>query len=106
MVQNALRALPGVRRAEVDYEKKQAVLLVEERVFDPAAAEAAVKKAGFEGRVLDDLRDAEDDQSSNVDPSGTDPTRAAPEEAARAAAESRTVVLHVTGMMKSKSGAI
>ena len=52
-MQQALESLPWVRKATVDFKKKQATLTVEEDRYNPKAVFAALKKAGFFGKPLE-----------------------------------------------------
>ncbi len=51
-IDNALEDVPGVIGAKTDLGKGRTVLRVEAGVFDPAAAIAAVGKAGYGARLL------------------------------------------------------
>jgi Cu+-exporting ATPase len=47
----ALRSVPGVRNAEVNFARKEAYVSVDKKALDPAALIAALKKAGYDGSV-------------------------------------------------------
>jgi copper chaperone CopZ len=47
-LQNQLRALPGVSRAEVSYQDKRAVIEFEPARMDRAQLEKTIRAAGFE----------------------------------------------------------
>jgi len=82
-VRTALESLPWVRKATVDFAKKQASVTVLSNGFDPLALEKVLTDAGFGGAVA----------KPNVEKKKTQPP-----------AGSR-VAFHVTGMKKTKSGA-
>ena len=105
-MREALEALPWVRRAEVDYPRKQASVIVEKDRLDPPALEAALEKAGFGGSVMDEKEAPAKKETSSADTPG-DGGAAEKAEAAGRPVEpvERRVVLSVTGMLKSKSGA-
>lgn len=50
-VRTALESVPGVRKAEVDFAKKEASITVDKQSYDPAALIAALQKAGYDGSV-------------------------------------------------------
>lgn len=80
MVRNALQALPWVRKAEIDYDKKLARVTVETKSYQPSALVAALKAAGFGGKPI--VKDK-----------------------AKAGLAGPRVTFHVKGMKKTKSGA-
>jgi len=51
-VQRALETLPWVRKATVDFSKKQVTVIVESKSFDAAALVNALQKAEFGGEIL------------------------------------------------------
>jgi copper chaperone CopZ len=51
-VQKALQTLPWVRKVQVDFAKKQAVVTVETEKYDEKALVKALEKAGFGGKVV------------------------------------------------------
>jgi copper chaperone CopZ len=51
-VQKALETLPWVRKVQVDFAKKQAVVTVEIEKHDEKALVKALEKAGFGGTVV------------------------------------------------------
>jgi copper chaperone CopZ/DsbC/DsbD-like thiol-disulfide interchange protein len=51
-VRDALAALPGVRHVKIDFEKKQAVVTVDESALDEGKLVDALEDAGFGGSVL------------------------------------------------------
>ncbi len=79
-MQKALESLPWVRKATVDYEKKQATLTVDMGRYQAEEAFAALKEAGFGGKALEKKPAAD-------------------------FAKFPSVSFHVGGMMKAKSGA-
>ena len=105
-MRQALEALPWVRRVEVDFERKQATVTAVKDKLDTAALEAALEKAGFGGKVVPRDEPPERKRSSAGKKGGTsEPPGEAKEPDPVSGRAKRTVVLHVTGMMKSKSGA-
>jgi copper chaperone CopZ len=50
-VRTALESVPGVRKVEVDFAKKEAYVTVDKKAYDPAALSAALEKAGYKGSV-------------------------------------------------------
>jgi len=82
-VRRALESLPWVRKAEVNFAQKQATVTVVSSQYDEAALLKTLKDAGFGGTV--------------VKPDDGEP-KAKPVTGAR-------IAFHVTGMMKTKSGA-
>ncbi len=90
----------------MDFQNKQAVVTAEKSQVDPPALEAALKEAGFDGKVLSLDSSQKKEESSQ----GTLKEGRQEEQERRGADEGtgkseRRVVLRVTGMMKSKSGA-
>ena len=81
-MQKALQALPWVRKAEIDYDKKLARVTVERKSFKPQALIDALKGAGFGGKLIEV---SDQDKAAKTDP---------------------LVTFHVIGMKKTKSGAI
>ena len=81
-MREALGSLPWVRKATVDYGKKQATLTVEEGRYDPREAFAALKKAGFGGEALETSEGHKDARESFPE-----------------------VSFHVIGLKKARSGA-
>ncbi len=81
-MREALEALPWVRKATVDYQKKQATLTVEKGRYNLQEAVDALKKAGFGGpaRELTKANEAVGQSFPQVS-------------------------FHLTGMKKAKSGA-
>jgi hypothetical protein len=79
-VQKALESLPWVRKATVDYDKKQATLIVENGKYNAEEAFATLKLADF-GAEAPERKQATD------------------------FAEFPSISFHVVGMMKAKSGA-
>jgi Heavy-metal-associated domain len=77
--------LPWVRKAAVDFPKKQVTVTVDSSLYEPKTLIAALKDAGFGGKLAETSEDQEKDD-------------------ARAVAGSR-VTFHVGGMKKTKSGA-
>ncbi len=51
-VSNALSALPGVKSVEVDLDKGQAVMAIDESAFNLETAEAAIIDAGYDLRGI------------------------------------------------------
>jgi copper chaperone CopZ len=51
-VQKALQTLPWVRKVQVDFAKKQAVVTVETEKYDEKALVKTLEKAGFGGKVV------------------------------------------------------
>lgn len=82
-MRRALESLPWVRKATIDYEQKQATITAVSKRYDEAALIKALKDAGFGGKV--------------VKPKGGEPKQKP--------ATGTQVAFHVTGMMKTKSGA-
>ena len=82
-MRRALESLPWVRKATVDFQKKQASITAVSSRYDETALLKALKGAGFGGKVVKP-KDGEPEQKPT---SGTQ------------------VAFHVTGMMKTKSGA-
>ena len=90
----------------MDYSNKQASVIVEKDRLDTSALEAALKEAGFGGKVLGQKETSEKKKSSTDEPEGDRIEKQEPKTAEGPAAEpERSVVIHVTGMLKSKSGA-
>ncbi len=81
MVQQALQALPWVRKAEIDFDNKLARVTVEKKSFEPQALVDAVTGAGFGAKLIEKNGS---DKAVKVDP---------------------LVTFHVIGMKKTKSGA-
>jgi cation transport ATPase len=79
-VQKALRSLPWVREAKVDYAAKAATVVVERKSFAADQLVSALKKAGFGGEVQ-------------------------PQDSKQKAHQNPAVTFHVIGMKKTKSGA-
>ena len=52
-MQKALETLPWVRKATVDFKKKQATLVVERGKYKAKEALVALKKAGFGGKEVE-----------------------------------------------------
>lgn len=50
-MREALGALPGVKQVQVDFDKKQATLLVNPQEFDESRTAAALEQIGFGGKV-------------------------------------------------------
>jgi mercuric ion binding protein len=50
-VRNALESVPGVRKAEVDFTKKEAVVTVDKAALDTDALVKALEKVGYQGTV-------------------------------------------------------
>jgi len=84
-VRTALESLPWVRKAIVDYAKKQASVTVLSNGFDPLALEKVLTDAGFGGAVA--KPNVEKKKKKTQPPTGS------------------RVAFHVTGMKKTKSGA-
>ena len=82
-MRRALESLPWVRKATVDFQKKQATITAVSSRYDEAALLKALKGAGFRGTV--------------VKPDGGEPELKP--------AVGTQVAFHVTGMQKTKSGA-
>ncbi len=80
-MQKALQALPWVRKAEIDYDKKLARVTVEKKSFKPQALVDALTGAGFGGKLIEK---SDEDKTAKADP---------------------LVTFHVIGMKKTKSGA-
>jgi len=53
-VSNALKSVPGVRTAVVDFGKKEALVTVEKKALDRKALIAAVEKLGYQCSVKAD----------------------------------------------------
>lgn len=51
-VREALTSLPWVRQAQVNYERKQAVVVVETERYDESAIVRALEQAGYEGKAV------------------------------------------------------
>jgi len=51
-VQKALQTLPWVRKVQVDFAKKQAVVTVETERYEEKAMLKALEKGGFGGKVV------------------------------------------------------
>lgn len=78
-MRKALRSLPWVREAKVDYSSGTATVVVERSSYDAEKLVAALEKAGFGGEV----RPQDEKQ----------------------AGQSPEVTFHVIGMKKTRSGA-
>jgi copper chaperone CopZ len=50
-VRKALEALPWVRKVEVNFDKKQALVTADTKKYDEADLLKALEKAGFGGKV-------------------------------------------------------
>jgi copper chaperone CopZ len=50
-VRTALESVPGVRKAEVDFAKKEATVTVEKKALNTAAMIQALEKIGYQGSV-------------------------------------------------------
>lgn len=48
---NALKSVPGVRNAEVDFGKKEAYVTVDRKALDTKALIEALKKEGYQASV-------------------------------------------------------
>ncbi|TDJ68339.1 MAG: copper chaperone [Planctomycetota bacterium] len=81
-MREALESLPWARKAEIDFETKQATVTVESKLYEAEALIKALKEAGYGGKVVD--------TGGNEKPAAAAPSR---------------VTFHVTGMKKTKSGA-
>lgn len=79
----ALKSLPWVRKASVDYGKKQATVTVLSQRYDEAALLKTLVDAGFRGSVAE----APDDEQKQAAPAG------------------ERVAFQVSGMKKTRSGA-
>ncbi len=82
-MRRALESLPWVRKATVDYRKKQASITAVSSRYDEAALVKALKDAGFGGTVVKP-KDGQSKQKPTAD---------------------TQIAFHVTGMKKTKSGA-
>lgn len=51
-MRNALRSLPWVRKVQVDFARKEAVVTAEQERYDEKEMLAALEKAGFPGQVV------------------------------------------------------
>ena len=80
-MQEALQALPWVRKVEIDFDEKLARVTVEKKSSKPQALVDAVKAAGFGASLIEKKGS---DKAVKVDP---------------------LVTFHVIGMKKTKSGA-
>ena len=78
-----LESLPWVRKAEIDFEKKQATVIVETKLFKPEELTRVLVDAGFGGTVAKDI--------AKVEKAKTPP--------------GLRVTFRVSGMKKAKSGA-
>ncbi len=82
-MRRALESLPWVRKAEVNFAKKQATITAVSSRYDEAALLKALKDAGFGGTVVK----PDDGEAKQKPVTGTQ------------------IAFHVTGMRKTKSGA-
>lgn len=83
----ALESLPWARSAVVDYSNKQATVTVVSKNYEEKALLTALKSAGFGGSVVAKAEKTGDEEPATKAPKG------------------ERVAFHVTGMMKTKSGA-
>lgn len=51
-MREALEALPWVRKAEISFLKKQAIVVVESGEYNPSKLIEAIKSSGFEGKIV------------------------------------------------------
>lgn len=79
-MRKALRSLPWVREAKVDYGAKAATVVVERKSYEADRLVGALEKAGFGGEVQ-------------------------PQDKKGKAHQNPAVTFHVVGMKKTKSGA-
>ena len=85
-MRQALESLPWARKAEINFEKKQATVTVDSKLYEPESLIKALEDAGFGGKVVE----AGDKKKK--------------EKAAAAPAAPR-VTFQVSGMKKTRSGA-
>ena len=82
-MRKALESLPWVRKAEIHFNKKQAVVTVDSKHYEPEALVKALEAARFGGKLAAPSEDTKKAKS----PAGL------------------RVTFHVVGMKKTKSGA-
>ena len=87
-MQEALESLLWVRKAEIHFDERQALVTVEAARYVAADLVAALEKAGFGGKVVSDAGDEQRGERKK-----------------QAAVALERIAFHVTGMKKTKSGA-